>query len=500
MRNLERKSRELRNQPPVFTVMMKKGQEFEGKVLRMDFPNKGIVQVGEETVIVKNALPGQRIRGIVNKKRGGTAEGRLLQVTEPAAWEKQEGVCRHFGLCGGCLSQSLPYDMQLEIKEGQVRRLIDQVAKGAYCFEGILPSPVIQGYRNKMEYTFGDTCKDGPMSLGLHKRNSFYDILTVEDCRITDRDFTQILQGTLNFFQGGPIPYFHRGTHQGVLRHLLVRKAAKTGQILVDLVTSTQCSNALEQELPAWKQMLLELPLAGKITGILHTVNDSVADVIRDEGTTLLYGRDYIEEELLSLRFRITPFSFFQTNSLGAEVLYGKAREYVGETKDAVIYDLYSGTGTIAQILAPVAKEVTGVEIVGEAVQAAKANAAYNGLTNCHFLEGDVLKVLDQLTDQPDIVVVDPPRDGIHPRALEKLIAFGCPRIVYISCKPTSLARDLVTLQERGYVLERAACVDMFPATANVETVVLLSKLHTRESQRLPDEEKPEEKRQNISE
>ena len=177
------------------------------------------------------------------------------------------------------------------------------------------------------------------------------------------------------------------------------------------------------------------------------------------------------------MKFRITPFSFFQTNSLGAEVLYSKAREYVGETKDATIYDLYSGTGTIAQMLAPVAKSVTGVEIVEEAVKAAKENAAYNNLPNCHFLAGDVLKVVDELTETPDIMVLDPPRDGIHPKAIEKLINFGCPKIVYISCKASSLARDLVILQARGYRVEKVCPVDMFPATANVETVCLLSKL-----------------------
>ena len=455
---------------------MKKGQEFTGQVIRMDFPNKGIVQVEEELVTVKNALPGQVIRGVVNKKRGGRAEGRLLEVVTPAACEKKEGVCKHFGTCGGCLNQSFPYEEQLRIKEEQVRHLLEPVVTEPFEFEPILPSPKESEYRNKMEYTFGDEVKEGPLTLGLHKRGSFYDILTVEDCRITDDDFRLILTATRDFFAEKAIPYFHRGTHIGVLRHLLVRKAAKTGQILVDLVTSTQELERTKECLAEYVSCLQQLPLTGTLTGVLHTVNDSIADVIRNDGTTLLFGRDYIEEELLGLKFRITPFSFFQTNSLGAEVLYSKAREYVGETKDATIYDLYSGTGTIAQMLAPVAKSVTGVEIVEEAVEAAKENAAYNNLPNCHFLAGDVLKVVDELTETPDIMVLDPPRDGIHPKAIEKLINFGCPKIVYISCKASSLARDLVILQARGYRVEKVCPVDMFPATANVETVVLLSK------------------------
>ena len=199
--------------------------------------------------------------------------------------------------------------------------------------------------------------------------------------------------------------------------------------------------------------------------------------MVQSDETRVLYGEDVIYEELLGLRFKISTFSFFQTNSLGAEVLYSKAREYVGSTNDKMIFDLYSGTGTIAQILAPVAKKVVGVEIVAEAVEAAKENAELNGLNNCEFIAGDVLKVIDDIKDKPDLIVLDPPRDGIHPKALQKIIDFGVDRIVYISCKPTSLARDLVILQEHGYKVEKACAVDMFPQTVHVETVVLLSQL-----------------------
>ena len=236
-----------------------------------------------------------------------------------------------------------------------------------------------------------------------------------------------------------------------------------------------------ERLLDGFVQTLTALNLDGKLTGILHTHNDSVADVVKDEGTDILYGQSYFYEELLGLRFRISPFSFFQTNSLGAEVLYDVARQYVGDLHEssdgAVVYDLYSGTGTIAQILAPVAKKVIGVEIVEEAVEAAKENAALNELSNCEFLAGDVLKVLDDITEKPDFIVLDPPRDGIHPKALEKIIAYGVDRMVYISCKPTSLARDLEVLQARGYRVERVRCVDMFPGTVHVETVCLLTRI-----------------------
>ena len=258
----------------------------------------------------------------------------------------------------------------------------------------------------------------------------------------------------------------------------MVRKAKKTGEILVALVTTSEQPPQPDM-IRSWKDKMLNLDLMGKITGVLHIVNDSVADVVQSDETRVIYGREYIEEELLGLRFKISTFSFFQTNSLGAEVLYETAREYVGnlEGEGNIVFDLYSGTGTIAQLMAPVAKKVIGVEIVEEAVEAAKANAELNGLHNCEFIAGDVLKVLDDIREKPDMIILDPPRDGIHPKALTKIIAYGIPKLVYISCKPTSLVRDLEVFLENGYQVEKAVAVDQFPWTANVETVCLLSKI-----------------------
>ncbi len=453
---------------------MKKGEVYEGVVSRIAFPNKGEVILEEKTVTVKNALPEQKIRFSVNKVRGKKAEGRLLQVLEPSPLESEK-VCGNFGQCGGCLYLSLPYEEQLRIKEEQVKGLLEQAVSGEFVYEGILPSPSPYGYRNKMEFSFGDAYKNGPLSLGMHKRDSFYDIVTVGDCLIVDGDYRTILQAVLAYFQKKGTSHFHRLRHQGYLRHLLVRKGAKSGEILIDLVTTSQ-EDMMEQpeEAEAFVGMLLDLPLEGRIAGILHTVNDSPADTVKNEGTAVLYGKDYFYEELLGLTFRITPFSFFQTNSSGAEVLYEKVRSYVGEIRGQTVFDLYSGTGTIAQLLAPVAKKVVGVEIVEEAVEAAKKNARSNGLENCEFWAGDVLKVLDDLEDKPDMIVLDPPRDGVNPKALKKIIAYGVERIVYISCKPTSLVRDLEMLQAGGYRAEKVAAVDMFPMTGNVETVALL--------------------------
>ena len=355
---------------------------------------------------------------------------------------------------------------------------MDSAINGDYIWEGIIPSPRQEGYRNKMEFTFGDQYKDGPMTLGMHKREGFYDIVSVVNCRIVDEDFRNILACTLECARQSGLPYYHRLKHTGWFRHLLVRKAAKTGEILIDIITASGRAedNYIDSQgasamLRDWTDKLLALKLEGKIKGVLHTINDGLADAVKDEGTEILYGQDYFYEELLGLKFKITPFSFFQTNSLGAELLYEKAREYIGDTKDKTVFDLYSGTGTIAQILAPVAKRVVGVEIVPEAVEAARENAELNGLNNCAFWAGDVLKIIDDLKEIPDLIILDPPREGVHPKALEKIIAFGADRLVYISCKPTSLARDIAMFQEHGYKAERIACVDLFPSTYHIETI-----------------------------
>lgn len=473
---------------------MKKGQIIEGVIDRVEFPNKGIILTEEgKNVIVKNGVQGQKVSASINKIRKGKCEGRLLEVLEKSPLELAEPGCKHFGECGGCTYQSLPYEEQLKMKSAQVEKLIADVLdpnNTEYEFLGIKPSPQTAAYRNKMEFSFGDEFKDGPLALGMHKRGSFYDIVTVPECQIVDEDFRTVLTTTLQFFREKNCSFYHKLRHTGYLRHLLVRKAVKTGEILVDVVTTTQLDPQISSEealLAEWKEALLQASYKGKMTGILHTKNDSVADTVTNEGTEVLWGQDFFYEELLGLRFKITPFSFFQTNSLGAEVLYSTARDFIGDAltdtdiaeNGKVVFDLYSGTGTIAQMLSPVAKKVIGVEIIEEAVEAAKENAKLNDLHNCDFIAGDVLKVIDTIEEKPDYIVLDPPRDGIHPKALEKIIHYGVPQMVYISCKPTSLARDLEILQARGYEVKKVCCVDMFPNTVHVECVTLLQRKNT---------------------
>lgn len=452
---------------------MKKGQVYEGLIEKVEFPNKGIVSVeGEEKkVLVKNGIPGQKIRFCVNKMRKGKAEGRLLEVLEKSPLEERDPVCSIFPACGGCMYQTMPYEKQMQMKGEQVKEILDAVVREDYVFEGVKASPKEFAYRNKMEFSFGDEYKDGPLSLGLHKKGSTYDVLTASDCKLVHEDMTKILMCVLQYFQERNASYYKKMQHMGYLRHLLLRRGDITGEILVNLVTTTQ----EEYDLQPLVDALIALKLEGKIVGILHILNDSLSDVVQSDETRILYGQDFFYEKLLGLEFKITPFSFFQPNSRAAEVLYSTVREYIGDIDNMVLYDLFSGTGTIGQILSPVAKEVIGVEIVEEAVVAANENAKHNGLSNCKFIAGDVFKVLDEIEEKPDVIVLDPPRDGIHPKALPKILDYGVDKIVYISCKVTSLARDLEMIQERGYRVVKAVAVDQFVNTVHVETVVLLS-------------------------
>ena len=452
---------------------MKKGQVLEGTIEKVEFPNKGVVTVAEEgkSVIVKNGIPGQKVKFCVNKFKRGNAEGRLLEVLEKSPLETRKPVCSIFPACGGCMYQTMSYEAQMDMKAEQVKNILNEAVNGEYLFEGVKASPKEFAYRNKMEFSFGDEYKDGPLTLGLHKKGSTYDVLTASDCKLVHDDMTKILNCVLEYFKERNVSYYKKMQHTGYLRHLLLRRGDRTGEILVNLVTTTQ----EEHDMSPLKEALLNLELEGKIVGFLHILNDSLSDVVQSDETRIIYGQDYFYEKLLNLEFKITPFSFFQPNSRGAEVLYSTVRDYIGNINDMTVFDLFSGTGTIAQVLAPVAKQVIGVEIIEEAVEAAKENAAHNGLSNCKFIAGDVFKVLDEIEEKPDVIVLDPPRDGIHPKALPKILDYGVDKIVYISCKVTSLARDLEMIQARGYEVVKSVAVDQFCQTVHVETVVLLS-------------------------
>ena len=450
---------------------MKRKDIIEFEIGSMEFGGESSTLIGKRKVKMKGGITGQKVKAIVKKARSEKAEVKLLEVVENSSIETEE-VCAHFGQCGGCSILSVPYEKQLEIKAEQVLKLFEEQEISGFEFLGIEGSPDERVYRNKMEYTFGDEVKGGPLTLGMHKKGRHLDIITVDDCRLVDEDFIKVLTSTVEYFEQKNLPYYRINSHQGFLRNLVVRKGVNTNQLMVNIVTTTQ----EDFDMTEYKDMILNLGTKAEVVSILHTINDGLADAVNCDELRVLHGRDYIEEVVLGLRFKISPFSFFQTNTKGAEKLYTIAREFVGDHEGKVLFDLYSGTGTIGQVMASAAKQVYGIELIEEAVVAANQNAKLNGLDNCEFIAGDVAKVVKNLDAKPDLIVVDPPRPGVHKDAIRDISGFGAKEIVYISCNPKTLVLDLKGFEAYGYKVEKVKLMDMFPNTPHVETVCLLSR------------------------
>ncbi|WP_343101683.1 23S rRNA (uracil(1939)-C(5))-methyltransferase RlmD [Romboutsia sp. MSSM.1001216sp_RTP31141st1_G3_RTP31141_220114] len=450
---------------------MKRRDIIEFEIDKMEFGGTSVSLYDGKDIYMKGGITGQKVKAVVQKARSKKAEVKMLELLENSPLETEE-PCKHFNQCGGCSILSVPYEKQLQIKERQVMDLFLQQELFGFKFLGIQGSPEQRMYRNKMEYTFGDEVKDGPLSLGLHKKGKHIDIITVDGCYLVDQDFINILKATVEYFNEKQIPYYRTFNHKGYLRNLVVRKGINTKEMMVNIVTSSQ----LDFDMTEYKNMLLNLGLDAELVSILHTINDGLADAVNCDELRVLYGRDYIQEEILGLKFKISPFSFFQTNTKGAEELYSIAREFVGDHSDKVVFDLYSGTGTIGQVMAGSAKKVYGIEIIEEAVAAANQNAKLNGLTNCEFIAGDVAKTVNKLKEKPDLIIVDPPRPGVHKDAIRDICGFDSKEIIYISCNPKTLVLDLVEFKNYGYEVELVKCMDMFPNTPHVETVVKLKK------------------------
>lgn len=446
---------------------MRKGQEYELTVEKTEFPGYGVSTIGDKKVYIKNALPGQKLLGRISKKKKSYAEASVVEILEDVDY-KIANRCEHFAECGGCSHQTISYEKQLELKKQQVLDLLEEGELTGFEFLGIEGSPEELEYRNKMEFTFGDYEKGGELSLGMHHKSRGFAIVTVHDCRIVDADYRRLLTTVLEYLREKKLPHYRVMSHEGYLRNLVIRKAKNTGEILINIVTTSQ----IDFDFAELTEKLRGMAYQGILTGIIHTTNDSLSDVVAADKIDVLYGRDYIIEKLLGLKFKITPFSFFQTNSKGAEKLYSLVRSFMGDSEAKVVFDLYCGTGTIGQIVAPKAQKVIGIELIEEAVVAANENAKLNGLDNCTFIAGDVAKVIQEVKEKPDIIILDPPRAGVHPVALKYVMDFNAPDIIYVSCNPKSLVVDLKALSEGGYEAEKIICMDMFPMTPHIETVV----------------------------
>lgn len=450
---------------------MRKGSTVQVKIDKTEFPSVGVGTLGTRQIFVKGAFPGQVVTGKVKKKKQEFAELKLLSVDERAEYEI-EAPCEYFGVCGGCSSQNLTYEKQLELLNEEAKELFvkGNIPMGEYL--GVVGSQNQWEYRNKMEFTFGDFEKGGELTLGMHMKGKSFGIITVDKCMIVDEDFRTVIKATVDYFKDKELPYYRVMKREGYLRHLVIRKAINTGELMVNLVTTTQ----IDFDLTDYVEVLKSKSYKGDLVSILHTENNSFSDAVVPEKVNLLYGKDYIIENLLGLSFKISPFSFFQTNTKGAESLYSIVRDFMGESGDKVVFDLYCGTGTIGQIAAANASKVIGIELIEEAVEAAKENAKLNGLNNCEFLAGDVAEIIKNVKAKPDIIILDPPRSGVHPKALEYVIKFNAKEIIYVSCNPKTLVENLETLIACGYEVVKSTVKDMFPNTPHAETVVKLIK------------------------
>ncbi|MFW5979509.1 MAG: 23S rRNA (uracil(1939)-C(5))-methyltransferase RlmD [Halanaerobium sp.] len=386
---------------------------------------------------------------------------------------KNKDLCVHYDRCGGCSIQEVPYSKQLKDKKNNLLEIFKEKKIETDNFEGILASPDIYEYRNNMEFSFGDLKKGGTLQLGMHPRGRRFDVITVDQCLLVDQDFRDILSTILEYCRENEFKKYHIKLREGFLRNLVIRKGINTGEVVANLVTTSQ----LDHDFSQLTEKLKSLGLKGELVGFVQTINDDFSDQVSCDEMKIYHGRNYFYDQLLKNEFKIDSLSFFQTNTKGAELLYSEAKKFIRSAKDKIVYDLYCGAGTISQTIAADAEKILGIEIDKDAANRAAENAELNGVDNVEYIAGDVLEEINNINQKPDLLIIDPPRPGINPKALTKIAKTGADEILYISCNPKSLARDLTELKIHNYRLEKFKAVDMFPHTKHLEVITLLKKI-----------------------
>lgn len=455
---------------------MKKRPIKEVEIIDIAYPNISIGRYDEDKLVqFKGGVLGEKCRVKITRSSGEKKKGKYIEKILDSRLENYTDYCPNQEICGGCSYQKMGYETELLLKHNMIKKLLQE--KNINISDiSIVRSPRLKGYRNKMEYSFGDSYKGGELTLGLHRVNRFYEIVDTVGCNIVDSDFELIRKSIEIYFREKNTSFYHKKTHQGLLRNLIVRKAINTGEIMVILVTSSDKSfDPIRKSL--FYHNLLKVQTKGLIKSIYHVTNDSLADAVKIDKIELLFGKEYIEEKMCDLTFKISPFSFFQPNVYTAEKIYQKAIELSSVNKDKNVLDLYSGTGTITQLFAKVANKTLGIEIVGEAVEKSFDNARENNIENIDFINGDILKKIDLVRGKFDIVVLDPPREGIHPKAIGKIIDIKPEEFVYISCNPKTQVRDIEIFKKRGYEVKKYQIFDQFPRSRHVETIALIQKM-----------------------
>jgi 23S rRNA (uracil1939-C5)-methyltransferase len=449
---------------------VKKDQELELRIDSLAYGGNGVARLNGFVVFVRRALPGDRVRARVTKVKRNHAEAVSLEVVEAGA-PRVDAPCAHYPACGGCRFQDLAYEAQLDAKAQQVADALRRIGR----FADLQPEPPVPArsvfhYRNKLEYSF-TTLEDGSVGLGLHRAGRWDDVLDVERCWLTTDLGNGIREAVKAWARAQGLPAYDQERQEGYLRHLVVREGRNSGQALAVLVTAPG-------DLAGADELAEALRVFPEVRSLHWAVNDSPAEVT-NLPTDLLWGEEAMEEEILGLRYRVRPNAFLQTNTEMCEVLYGVAAEFAGLTGNETVYDLYCGIGTIGLTLARDALTIWGIEHSEESIACAVENAELNGVANAAFFAGDVGRDLDELRDRAgpaDVVVVDPPRAGLAGKAVRRVGELQAPRLVYVSCNPTTLAGNAKELvNDFGYRLERVRPVDMFPHTPHVEAVALFT-------------------------
>jgi 23S rRNA (uracil1939-C5)-methyltransferase len=445
-----------------------KDDMLECTVDALAFGGRGVARADGLVYFIDGALPGQRVKAKVTSVKKRFAEAEVVSLVESGP-DDVAPFCPHYGKCGGCDVQDLSYPAQLEWKR---RFVVDSLSRigGAEAPQvaQTVPSPQEQYYRNKMEFAFVGGGSERNLSLGLHKRGSTDSIVNVEHCALQSPFAMDVVAAARDFCRESAVPAYNPVTRKGLWRFLVVREARGTGQCMVHCITAPGAGGGVVRALGA---MLMErFP---QLTTFVHSTRKATSAIAFGEEQAAVLGPGYIEETVLGLTYRISPDSFFQTNTAAAEVLYATARDFAGLTGGETVWDLYCGSGGISLVMAQQAGRVVGFENVASAVEDASANAERNGVQNCEFVAGDVRGRISRRKERPDVVVTDPPRKGMHKDVVQGILDAAPQRIVYVSCNPTTLARDIGILSER-YALRQVCPVDLFPHSAHVECVALL--------------------------
>ncbi len=485
---------------------MKKGDTIELRITGYAFEGKGVAKINKSlikpnpdlteaerrkenyVVFVEGAYPGDVVVAQLRKIKGSFAEAKAIEIVKKSVF-RTEPRCKHFGVCGGCKQQDLRYEKQLYFKQQQVKEVFKHIGNlTEYKFEDIIPSERLYFYRNKMEFSFAvkrwltpeeigtDEVIDRSFALGFHIPRIYDKVLDIEECYLQSDVTSDIVNFTRDFFKSKNTPVYSTETHTGFLRHLVIRVSHHSKDLMVNLVTSKE-DDVLMNE---YKEKLLEkIP---EVTTVINNINQKKASIAVGDYEKVLHGPGYISDKIGKYKFRISANSFFQTNTLQAEKLYGTALGFANLSGDEVVYDLYSGAGTISIFVSEYAKKIYAFENVISALEDAEQNAKMNNINNVEFIGADLYKTFIPVVEEkqlpkPDVVIIDPPRSGMHKNTVKDVVALNPGRIVYVSCNPTTQARDVAMFVSKGYKLIKMRPVDMFPHTYHIENVALLEKI-----------------------